>query len=67
VASLAALLVEANPALTPRELKLVIQATARRLQHVDVDRRLGLVDVRRACLAVSVARYDRRPKGPGRP
>jgi serine protease AprX len=68
VASLAALLVEANPALTPRELKLVIQATARRLQHVDVDRQgWGVVDVRRACLAVS--RRPLRPsprKGPGR-
>ena len=68
VASLAALLVEANPALSPRELKLVIQATARRLQHVDVDRQgWGVVDVRRACLAVS--RRPVRPspqKGPGR-
>jgi len=68
VSSLAALLVEANPALTPRELKLLIQSTARRLHHVDVDRQgWGVVDVRRACLAVARRPARSSPeKGPGR-
>ena len=63
VSSLAALLVEANPALTPRELKLAIQSTARRMQHVEVDRQgWGVVDVRRACAAV--ARSPSRSSSP---
>jgi serine protease AprX len=54
VSSLAALLVESNGALTPRELKRLILGTARRLPHVEVDRQgWGVVDVRRACLAVA--------------
>ena len=54
VSSLAALLVEANPALRPRELKRLIVRTARRLPHVDVDRQgWGVVDVRRALAAVT--------------
>ena len=49
VSSLAALLVEANPSLRPRELKRIVVRTARRLPHVDVDRQgWGVVDVRRA-------------------
>lgn len=52
VASLAALLVEANPGLRPRELKRLIVQTARRLPHVAMDRQgWGVVDVRRACAA----------------
>jgi serine protease AprX len=54
VSSLAALLVEANRALGPRELKRLILATARRLPHVEVDRQgWGVVDVRSACLGVA--------------
>ncbi len=50
VSSLAALVVEANPKLTPRELKRLVVRTARRLPHVEVDRQgWGVVDVRRAC------------------
>ena len=53
VSSLAALLVEANPALRPRELKRLIVRTARRLPHVDVDRQgWGVVDLRRALAEV---------------
>ena len=56
VSSLAALLVEANPALSPRELKRLVIATARRLPHVEVDRQgWGVVDVRRACLAAEAS------------
>jgi len=52
VSSLAALLVEANPLLAPRELKRLLLRTARRLPHVEVDRQgWGVVDVERACLA----------------
>ena len=54
VSSLAALLVEADPALRPRELKRLIVRTARRLPHVDVDRQgWGVVDLRRAVAAVT--------------
>jgi serine protease AprX len=54
VASLAALLVESNPALRPGELKRLIVRTARRLPHVDPDRQgWGVVDVRRACQAAA--------------
>ena len=54
VSSLAALLVEANPAQRPRELKRLIVQTARRLPHADVDRQgWGVVDVRRAVAAVT--------------
>ena len=54
VASLAALLLELNPALRPRELKRLIVRTARRLPHVDPDRQgWGVVDVRRACEAAT--------------
>jgi serine protease AprX len=52
VSSLAALLVEANPLLAPRELKRLLLGTARRLPHIEVDRQgWGVVDVERACRA----------------
>jgi serine protease AprX len=52
VASVAAQMVEANPALTPGEIKLLLVRTARRLRHVDVDRQgWGVVDPREALLA----------------
>jgi serine protease AprX len=45
VASLAARLLEANPGLHPREVKLILMRTARRLSHVEVDRQgWGVVD-----------------------
>jgi serine protease AprX len=45
VASLAARLLEANPALTPAETKLILMKTARRLPQVNVDRQgAGVVD-----------------------
>jgi serine protease AprX len=69
VSSLAALLVEANPALSPRELKRLVIATARRLPHVEVDRQgWGVVDVPRACLAAeaSAAAATRSPRERGR-
>jgi serine protease AprX len=68
VSSLAALLVEARPALTPRELKRLIVATARRLPHVEVDRQgWGVVDVRRACEAAASSEPSAaRHKKPGR-
>jgi serine protease AprX len=54
VSSLAALLVEQNQALRPRELKRLIVGTARRLPHVEVDRQgWGVVDVRRALAAAT--------------
>ncbi len=54
VSSLAALMLEANPALRPREVKRLIVRTARRLPNVDPDRQgWGVVDVRRACLAAA--------------
>jgi serine protease AprX len=49
VASLAARMLEASPALTPREVKLILLRTARRLPHVEVDRQgWGVVDPRAA-------------------
>jgi serine protease AprX len=49
VASIAAQLLEANPRLTPQQLKLILLRTARRLPHVSVDRQgWGVVEPRRA-------------------
>jgi serine protease AprX len=67
VSSLAALLVEANRALAPHELKRLILSTARRLPHVDVDRQgWGVVDVRRACQAVVATRGAKKAGRLGR-
>jgi serine protease AprX len=45
VASLAARLLEANPALRPGQVKLILMRTARRLPHVPMDRQgFGVVD-----------------------
>jgi len=50
VSSLAALMIEATPALKPAEIKRLMVTTAQRLPHVEVDRQgWGVVDVRR-CL-----------------
>jgi len=49
VAGIAAQMLEANPALSPPELKLILIRTARRLPRVEVDRQgWGVVDARRA-------------------
>jgi serine protease AprX len=49
VASLAARMLEANPALSPRQVKLILMKTAHRLPQVEVDRQgWGVVDPRAA-------------------
>lgn len=49
VSSLAALLLEVNPGLSPAQVKLLLIRTARRMPHVDVDRQgWGVVGARRA-------------------
>jgi serine protease AprX len=49
VSSLAAQLLEANPALLPRQVKRILLRTARRLPHVETDRQgWGVVDAARA-------------------
>jgi serine protease AprX len=49
VSSLAAQMLEANPALAPRQVKRILVATARRLPHVEVDRQgWGVIDAGRA-------------------
>jgi serine protease AprX len=56
VSSLAARMLEANPALRPRELKRLLLLTARRLPHVEVDRQgWGVVDAPRAVEAAATA------------
>ena len=64
VASIAAQMLEANPRLTPQEIKLILVRTARRLPHVEVDRQgWGVADPRKAVLeALRMAR--RRDTGP---
>jgi serine protease AprX len=52
VTSLAAQMLQANPALTPQQLKLLVIQTARRLPHVDADRQgWGVVNAHRAVAA----------------
>ena len=54
VSSLAAQMLEANPALRPRQLKRILLQTARRLPHVDVDRQgWGVIVARRAVEAAA--------------
>jgi serine protease AprX len=56
VSSLAAQMLEANPALLPRQVKMILMKTARRLPHVEVDRQgWGVVDAGRA---VAAAKFD---------
>jgi serine protease AprX len=60
VASIAAQMLEANPALSPGEIKRLLVATARRIADVDVDRQgSGVVD---AAAAVRAAQEARRQK-----
>jgi len=66
VSSLAAQVLEASPALAPRELKSLLIRTARRLPHVDVDRQgWGVVDAR-AALEEARAGAASAHKAPGR-
>ena len=65
VASIAAQMLEANPRLTPQEIKLILVRTARRLPEVEVDRQgWGAVDPRKAVLeALRMARRGKaRPE-----
>ena len=49
VSSVAAQMLEADPALTPSEIKKILIATAERLPHYEVDRQgWGVIDPRRA-------------------
>lgn len=49
VSSLAAQMIEANPGLTPQNLKRILISTAERLPHYEVDRQgWGVIDPRRA-------------------
>ena len=57
VSSVAALMLEANPALSPREVKRLLIGTARRIAGVDPDRQgWGAVDAARAVAAAEQAR-----------
>jgi serine protease AprX len=59
VASVAAQMLEANPALTPQEAKLILIRTARRIPQADVDRQgWGVVDPEAAVAAA----LDARPR-----
>jgi serine protease AprX len=64
VASVAALMLEANPALTPWAIRSILIRTARRLPHVPVDRQgWGVISPRRA---VEEARHWHAPDRVGR-
>lgn len=57
VSSVAAQLLEANPALTPSEIKHILISTAERLPHYEVDRQgWGVIDPRRAAEAALARR-----------
>jgi serine protease AprX len=57
VSSVAALMLEANPGLSPREVKRLLIATARRIADVDPDRQgWGAVDAARAVAAAEQAK-----------
>jgi len=66
VASLAAQILEVAPRLSPREVKLLLIRTARRLPHVAIDRQgWGVIDARRA-LEEARAGGESPEKAPGR-
>ena len=49
VSSVAAQMLEANPALSPQQIKRILISTAERLPHYEVDRQgWGVIDPRRA-------------------
>jgi len=61
VASIAAQMIEANPDLTPQEIKRILVRSARRIQGVDVDRQgWGVVDAEKA---VRTALAEGKSKG----
>ncbi len=63
VASVAAQMLEANPDLTPQEMRRILIGTARRLSHIPIDRQgWGVVDPQAAVLeAVRWPRKEKRP------
>jgi serine protease AprX len=68
VASLAAQMIEANPDLTPQEIKRLLIDTARRIREVSVDRQgWGVVDAERAVQAALDRREDPGASGRARP
>jgi serine protease AprX len=63
VSSLAAQMLEANPALAPGQVKRLLLQTARRLPHVAADRQgWGVVDARRALAAAAREPAKRAPR-----
>jgi len=63
VSSLAAQMLEANPSLSPLQLKRLIVGTARRLPHVEVDRQgWGVIDAGAAVAAAVAAMPPARPR-----
>jgi len=63
VAGVAAQMLEANPMLTPRQVKGLLIRTARRLPHVEVDRQgWGVVDARSAVAAALGSMNDAGPE-----
>src|SRR5712692_9101560 len=63
VAGVAAQMLEANPKLTPRQVKGLLIRTARRLPHVEVDRQgWGVVDARSAVAAALGSMNDAGPE-----
>jgi serine protease AprX len=63
VTSIAAQMLEANPRLTPQELKLILVRTARRLPEVPPERQgFGVVDPRRAVLEALGTRRPRKKR-----
>ena len=62
VASIAAQMLEANPDLTPPELRRILIDTARRLPHVAIERQgWGIVDAHNAVLRAVELRSNARP------
>jgi len=67
VSSIAALMIEANPALAPQEIKRLLIDTARRIPGISVDRQgWGVVDAEKAVQAARDARGRPSPLGAGR-
>ena len=67
VASLAARVLEANPALTPREVKLILMGTAHHLRGVSFERQgWGVVDPRAAVKAALERRAEKARPAAGK-
>lgn len=63
VTSIAAQMLEANPSLTPREVKLILVRTARRIPCVEVDRQgWGIVDAGRSVVEALALAHPPRSK-----